>query len=86
MKKVFRDPLEEKISRGKKEFNHTIILTINTLSKIPIILMQSDNHAFVKKYLDSMLRKEYIQISMSSMEAPLFLVLKKEGKQPVINY
>ena len=33
-----------------------------------------------------MLRKEYIRISKSSMAAPLFLVPKKDGKQPVVNY
>ena len=33
-----------------------------------------------------MLRKGYIRISKSSMGAPLFLVLKKDGKQPVVDY
>ena len=33
-----------------------------------------------------MLRKGYIQISKSSMGVPLFLVPKKDGKQPVVNY
>ena len=33
-----------------------------------------------------MLRKGYIQINKSSMGMPLFLVLKKDSKQPVINY
>ena len=33
-----------------------------------------------------MLRKRYIQISKSSMGAPLFLVPKKDGKQPVVDY
>ena len=33
-----------------------------------------------------MLRKKYIQISKSSMGALLFLVTKKDGKQPVVDY
>ena len=33
-----------------------------------------------------MLRKRYIQISKSSMGAPLFLVPKKDSKQPVVDY
>ena len=33
-----------------------------------------------------MLRKRYIRISKSSMGAPLFLVPKKDDKQPVVNY
>ena len=33
-----------------------------------------------------MIKKEYIRISKSSMRAPLFLVPKKEGKQPVVGY
>ena len=33
-----------------------------------------------------MLRKEYIQISKSSIGAPLFLVPKKDGKRPVVDY
>ena len=45
-----------------------------------------NNQAFVKDYLDIMLRKKYIQISKSSMRAPLFLVPKKDGKQPVAYY
>ena len=39
-----------------------------------------------KDYLDTMLRKGYIRISISSMGAPLFLVPKKKVKRPVINY
>ena len=53
---------------------------------MPVISLRPDDQAFVKDYLDTMLRKEYIQISKSGMRAPLFLVIKKDGKQPVVNY
>ena len=59
---------------------------VNFLPKTPVISLRPDNQAFVKDYLDTMLRKGYIQISKSSMGAPLFLVHKKDGKQPVVNY
>ena len=45
-----------------------------------------DNQVFVKDYLDTLLGKGYIWISKSSMRAPLFLVPKKDSKQPVVNY
>ena len=61
-------------------------MTIDSFPQTPVIPLRPDNQAFVKDYLDTMLRKEYIRISKSSMEAPLFLVPKKDGKQPVVNY
>ena len=86
MKKVFEEPPEGELPKKKKEFNHEINLTVNSLPKTPVILLRPDNQAFVKDYLDIMLRKRYIQISKSSMGAPLFLVHKKNGKQPVVDY
>ena len=59
---------------------------VDFLPKTPVIPLRPDNQAFVKDYLDTMLRKGYIRISKSSMAAPLFLVPKKDGKQPVVNY
>ena len=86
MKKVFEDPPEEELPKRKGKFNHKINLTVNSLPKTPVIPLRPDDQAFVKNYLDTMLRKEYIQISKSSMGAPLFLVPKKDGKRPVVNY
>ena len=86
MKKVFEDPLEGELPKKKRDFDHEINLTVNSLPKMPVISLRLDNQAFVKDYLDTMLRKEYIQISKSSIRAPLFLVTKKDGKQPVVNY
>ena len=86
MKEVFEDPPERELPKKKREFNHEINLTIDSLPKMPVIPLRPDNQAFVKDYLDTMLRKKYIQISKSSMGAPLFLVPKKDGKQPVVDY
>ena len=61
-------------------------MTVNSLPKTPVIPLRPDNQAFVKNYLDTMLKKEYIRISKSSMGAPLFLVPKKDGKRPVVDY
>ena len=86
MKEVFEDPLEEKPLKRKGEFDRKINLTVDSLPKTLVILLRPDNQAFVKDYLDTMLRKKYIRISKSSMRAPLFLVPKKDGKRPVVNY
>ena len=86
MKEVFEDPSEGELLKKKGDFDHEINLTVDSLPKTPVILLRPENQAFVKDYRDTMLRKEYIQISKSSMEAPLFLVPKKDGKQPVVNY
>ena len=86
MKEVFKDPPEGELPKRKGKFNHKINLTVNSLPKTPIIPLRSDNQAFVKDYLDTMLRKRYIRISKSSIRAPLFLVPKKDGKQPVVDY
>ena len=85
MKKVFEDPPEGELPKRKREFDHKINLTVDFLPKTPIIPLRPDNQAFVKDYLDIMLRKGYIWISKSSMRASLFLVLKKNSKQPVVD-
>ena len=59
---------------------------INSFLKLPVIPLRPDDQAFVKDYLDTMLRKGYIQISKSSMKAPPFLVPKKDSNQPVVDY
>ena len=86
IKKVFEDPPERKLPKRKGEFDHAINLTIDSLQKTPIIPLRPDDQAFVRNYLDDMLRKGYIRISKSSMGAPLFLVPKKDGRRPVIDY
>ena len=86
MKNVFEDPPEGELPKKKEDFDHEINLTVDSLPKTPIIPLRPDNQAFVKDYLDTMLRKEYIRISKSSIRAPLFLVPKKAGKRPVVNY
>ena len=86
MKEVFEDQPEEELPKRKGEFNHEINLTVDFLPKTPVIPLRPNNQAFVKDYLDTMLKKRYIRISKSSMGAPLFLVPKKDGKRPVVNY
>ena len=86
MKEVFEDPPEGELLKRKGEFDHEINLAVNSLPKTPVIPLRPDNQAFVKDYLDTMLRKEYIRISKSSIGASLFVVPKKERKQPVVDY
>ena len=60
MKEVFEDPPKGELSKEKGEFNHEINLTVDSLPKMPVILLRPDNQTFIKDYLDTMLRKEYI--------------------------
>ena len=60
MKEVFEDSPEGELPKMKGEFNHEINLTVDSLSKTPIIPLRPDNQAFVKDYLDIMLRKRNI--------------------------
>ena len=80
MKEVFKNPPERELLKKKGEFNHEINLTVDFLPKTPVIPLRSDNQAFVKNYLDTMIKKRYLQISTSSIGAPLFLVPKKDSK------
>ena len=57
IKEVFEDLPEGELLKRKGEFDHKINLTVNSLPKIPIIPLRSDNQAFVKDYLNTMLRK-----------------------------
>ena len=57
MKEVFEDPPEEKLPKKKGDFDHEINLTVNSLPKTPVIPLRPDNQAFVKDYLDTMLKK-----------------------------
>ena len=74
MKKAFEDSPEGELPKRKGEFDHEINLTVDSLPRTPVIPLRPDDQAFVKDYLDTMLKKRYIQISKSSMGAPLFLV------------
>ena len=86
MKKVFEDSPEGELPKRKGEFNHVINLIGDSFPKMLVIFLRPDNQAFVKGYLDVMLRKGYIWISKSGIKAPLFLVPKKDSKQSVVNY
>ena len=80
MKKIFENLPEGELPKKEGNFDHEINLTVNSFLKTPLIPLRPNNQAFVKDYLDTMLRKKYIRISKSSMGAPLFLVSKKNGK------
>ena len=60
MKKVFENPLGGELPKMKGEFDHKINLTVDSLPKTPVIPLRPDNQAFVKDYLDTMLRNGYI--------------------------
>ena len=60
MKEVFEDPSEEELPKKKGEFDYEINLTVDSLLKTPVISLRPDDQAFVKDYLDTLLRKKYI--------------------------
>ena len=86
MKEVFENSPEGELPKRKGEFDYEINLTVDFFPKTPVIPLRPNNQAFVKNYLDTMLRKGYIGISKSSMGAPLFFVSKKDGKRLVVDY
>ena len=57
MKEVFEDPPEGELPKEKGEFHHEINLTVNSLPKMLVIPLKPDNQAFVKDYLDTLLKK-----------------------------
>ena len=67
MKKVFEDSPEKELLKKKGGFNHEINLMVDSLPKMLVIPLRSHNQAFVKDYLDTMLKKKNLQISKSSM-------------------
>ena len=48
MKKVFEDLPEGKLPMKKREFDHEINLTVDSLPKTPVIPLRPNNQAFVK--------------------------------------
>ena len=57
MKEVFENSPEGELPKRKGEFDHKINLIVDSLPKTPVIPLRPDNQAFVKDYLNTMLRK-----------------------------
>ena len=77
MKEVFEDPPEGELPKKKREFDHKINLTVDSLPKTPVIPLRPDNQAFVKDYLDIMLRKDTYRLANQVWEHHYFLSLRK---------
>jgi hypothetical protein len=86
MKDCFGDLSENELPPRRQGVDHEIELTTNGLKPSPLISTKPEDQQFIKNYLDEQLRKGYIRSSKSPLEASLFLVSKKEGKRPVIDY
>ena len=57
MEKVLENPSEGELPKRKGKFNYIINLIVETFPKTPIILWRLNDQAFIKDYLNSMLRK-----------------------------
>ena len=66
--------------------DHVIILKEPEPKSLFLIFTKSKEQQFIKDYLSNLLRKEWIQLSKSSYEVSLFLILKKEGLRLVFDY
>ena len=88
LEKVFKEIFKEELSFHRDEVNHEITLKIEKIKLLLLIFIRSKKQKSIKKYLDEMIRKEWIRISKSLMTAFLFLILKLETdqKRSVIDY
>ena len=83
----------ETISKGELLLNHErvdyeITLKTNEIKSSLLISIRSEEQHIVKKYLNEMIRKNWIRISKSPITTSLFLISKSgtEEKRFVINY
>jgi hypothetical protein len=82
----FGDLSKDELLSRRQGVDYRIKLTTDGLKPSLLILTKPEDQQFIKDYLNEKLRKNYIRSSKSSIEALLFLVLKKGGKRPVVNY
>ena len=59
MKEVFEDPPEGELPK-KGDFDHEIILTIDSLPKMLVIPLRPDDQVFVKDYLDTVMGSQLL--------------------------
>jgi Reverse transcriptase (RNA-dependent DNA polymerase) len=86
MEDCFGDLLDNELPPRRRGVDHRIDLTTDGPKPSPLILTKPEDQQFIKDYLDKQLRKGHIRPSKSPLGASLFLVPKKGGKRPVIDY
>ena len=83
---ICQEKKRKKLLKSRREYDHAIELIQKTIPPSLLILTRLEEQKIIKTYLDDMLKKEWIRSSKSLMRTALFLVLKKSGKRPVIDY
>ena len=86
VEEICQEQEKRELPESRGEFDHVIELTQETISSSSLILTRSEEQEIIKTYLDDMLKKGWIRPSKSLMRAALFLVPKKGGRRPVIDY
>lgn len=86
LREIFNDFPEGQLLSEREEMDYIIILEQKQIPSSSLIPEKSQAHEYVKMYLNEMLEKEWIRTNSSPMGTSIFLVSKKEGKRPVINY
>ena len=88
LKEVFETILKKELPSSYKEVNYEITLKTNEIKSLSLISIRSEKQYIVKKYLDQMLRKDWIRVSKLLIVTFLFLIFKLETKEKrlVINY
>ena len=85
---MFETILKRELSFSRKEIDYEIILKTNEIKSLLLILTRSKKQYIVKKYLDEMLRRNWIRVSKSLITTSLFLIFKLEIKEKrlIIDY
>ena len=88
LKEVFGEISERELLSYRNEVNYEITLKIKKIKPLLLILIRLEKQEIIKKYLNEMIKKEWIRISKSSMIVFLFLIFKSETdkKRSVIDY
>ena len=75
-----------RLSLRREEIDHVINLKELELKSSFLISTKLEKQQFIKDYLDDLLYKKWIRLSKFSCKVSLFLVPKKRGLRPVIDY
>ena len=88
LKEVFETIPEGELLLNREGVNYEITLKTNEIKPSSLIPTRPEKQHIVKRYLNEMLRKDWIRVSKSLIVASLFLVSKSgtKEKRPVIDY
>ena len=85
---IFETISEEELLSRRDEVNYEITLKTKKIKPSLLISIRSEKQEIIKKYLNEIIKKEWIKVSKSPITTSLFLILKSETnkKRPIIDY